>query len=159
MDFGRQPVGIFGGAWMRMLTSRYPHDNRPATASGLMLRESLAEPCSRYVLVQVEASGNLVCRWREKSGDQDGGKKKELGKATLPIHLRLVQTGREIQIFTSADGQNWGESLMSHTTAFDEKGRAGLFVCSGNPMSSTTTEFESVKISRFVGAPLRPVQK
>ncbi len=132
----------------------YPNDNRPATASGVMIRESLTEPCSRYVLVQVEASGNLVCRWRDKSGDQDGGKKKELGKATLPIHLKLVQKGGEIQIFTSTDGQNWGESLMSHTAAFDEKGRVGLFVCSGNPMASTTTEFDSVKINQDAAAPL-----
>ena len=78
-----------------------------------MIRESLTEKCGRYLLIQVEASGNLVCRWRDKTGDQDDNQKKDLGKVTLPIHLKLVQTGKEIRVFASADGQNWGEPRMS----------------------------------------------
>ena len=124
----------------------YQWDNRPATASGLMIRESLTEGCSRYLLIQVEASGQIVCRWRDKSGDQDGGKKKELGKVTLPVHLKLVRTGREIQVLASTDGQNWGAPLMSHTAAFEAGGRAGLFVCSGNTFATTTAEFDSVRM-------------
>jgi hypothetical protein len=37
----------------------FPWDSRPPTAAGLMIRESLAPACGRYVLVQVEASGAL----------------------------------------------------------------------------------------------------
>jgi hypothetical protein len=124
----------------------YQWDNRPPTATGLMIRESLTEKCGRYLLVQVEASGNLVCRWRDKTGDQDDNKKKDLGKVVLPIHLRLVQTTKEIQVFTSADGQNWGEPRMSHTASFDAQSRIGLFVCSGNTFSSTTAVFDTVKV-------------
>jgi hypothetical protein len=125
----------------------YPWDNRPPTASGLMVRESLTEKCGRYLLVQVEASGNLVCRWRNKTGDQDDNQKKELGKVTLPLHLKLVRTGQEIQVFASADGRNWGEPRLSHSASFDDKSRIGLFVCSGNTFSSTTAVFDSVAVS------------
>jgi regulation of enolase protein 1 (concanavalin A-like superfamily) len=113
-----------------------------------MIREALGQSCGRYLLIQVEASGNLVCRWRDKTGDQDDNKKKDLGKVALPVHLRLVQTGKDIQVFTSTDGQNWGELRMSHAAVFDEKSRIGLFVCSGNTFSSTTAVFDSVKASR-----------
>ena len=126
----------------------YQWDNRSPTASGLMIRESLTKKCGRYLLVQVEASGNLVCRWRNKTGDQDDNKKKELGKVTLPIHLKLLRTGQEIQVFASADGQNWGEPRMSHPATFDDKSRIGLFVCSGNTFSSTTAVFDSVAVSK-----------
>jgi hypothetical protein len=113
-----------------------------------MIRESLDQACGRYLLVQAEASSNLVCRWRNKTGDHDDNKKKELGKVTLPLHLKLVRTGQEIQVFASADGQNWGEPLMSHPATFDDKSRIGLFVCSGNTFSSTTAVFDSVALSK-----------
>jgi len=111
-----------------------------------MIRESLTEKCGRYLLVQVEASGNLVCRWRDKIGDQDDNQKRELGKVALPIHVRLVQAAKEIQVFTSADGKNWGEPRMSHTASFDAQSRIGLFVCSGNTFSTTTAVFDTVKV-------------
>ena len=131
----------------------YQWDNRPSTTAGLMIRESLAQACGRYLLVQVEASGNLVCRWRNKTGDQDDNKRKELGKVALPIHLKLVQTGKDIQVFASADGQNWGSPRMSHTATFDDTSRIGLFVCSGNTFSSTTAVFDSVAVNQFLANP------
>jgi hypothetical protein len=126
----------------------YKWDNRPPTTAGLMIRESLDQACGRFLLVQVEASGNLVCRWRNKTGDQDDNQKKDLGKVTLPIHLKLVQTSKEIQVFASTDGENWGEPRMSHTAAFDTTSRVGLFVCSGNTFSSTTAVFDSINASQ-----------
>jgi hypothetical protein len=126
----------------------YPGDHRPPTASGLMIRESLTQACGRYLLVQVEASGHLVCRWRDKTGDQDDNQKKDLGKVSLPVHLKLARTGKDIQAWTSVDGQGWGEPRMSHAASFDEKSRIGLFVCSGNTFSSTTAVFDAVKVSR-----------
>jgi hypothetical protein len=126
----------------------YQWDNRPSTASGLMIRESLDQACGRYLLIQVEAAGNLVCRWRNKTGDQDDNKKKDLGKVTLPIHLKLVRTGQEIEVFASASGQNWGEPRMAHPATFDDSSRIGLFVCSGNTFSSTTAVFDCVAASK-----------
>ncbi len=124
----------------------YQWDNRPPPATGLMIRESLTEKCGRYLLIQVEASGNLVCHWRDKTGDQDDNKKKDLGKVVLPIHIRLVQNAKEIWVFTSADGQNWGQPRMSHATGFDAQSRIGLFVCSGNTFASTSAVFDTVKV-------------
>ena len=72
----------------------YHADNRPPTAAGLMVRESLDEQASRYFLVQVEATGNLVCRWRDKTADQDDNQSQGLGKIALPSHLRLFRSGR-----------------------------------------------------------------
>ena len=126
----------------------YKWENKPAPASGLMIRESLAEKCGRFLLVQVEASGSLVCRWRDKTRDQEDNQVKALGKVTLPVHLRLVQTGKEIQVFASTDGQNWGQPRMSHAAAFDDKARIGLFVCSGSTFSSATAVYDSVTVSR-----------
>ena len=122
----------------------FPWDNRPPSASGLMIRESLAEACGCYMLVQVEPSGTLIARWRDKTGDQDDNQKKDLGKVTLPIHLKFVRMGIKLQVFTSTDGQNWGEPRMSHNTSFDAQSRIGLFVCSGNTFASTTAVFESI---------------
>jgi len=123
----------------------YANDRRPSTASGLMIRESLTVPSSRYVLIQVEASGNLVGRWRDALGN--GGKVKDLGKVTLPIHLRLVQAGGQTQLFTSTDGRAWGEPRMTLPTTFDAPSHVGLFVCSGNAFASTTAIFDSVQSS------------
>jgi hypothetical protein len=136
------------------LTDLAPHvggpshsrDHRPPTASGLMIRESLGEAASRYFLVQVEASGNLVCRWRNKTGDQDDNQSKELGKVTLPTHLKLVRKGDEIQVFTSLDGTEWGEPRMIHSAVFREASRLGLFVCSGNTFASSTATFQNVSL-------------
>ena len=125
----------------------YQWDSRPPTAAGLMIRESLDQACGRYLLLQVEASGNLVCRWRDKTGDQDDNQKQELGKVTLPIHLRLVQIGGTIQVFASADGGHWGEARMSHAAAFHAESRIGLFVCSGNTFATTTATFDTVDAS------------
>jgi len=109
-----------------------------------MIRESLTEARGRYLLIQVEASGRLVCRWRDKSGDQDDNQLKELGKVDLPIHLKLVQHSGEIQVFTSANGRDWGEPRLARRTPFDEPSRIGLSVCSGNTFSATTAAFDSV---------------
>jgi hypothetical protein len=122
----------------------YAGDLRPSTASGLMIRESLDHACGRYVLVQVDASGKLVCRWRDKSGDQDENQLRELGSVGLPIHLKLVRAGDTVQVFTSTDGQNWGDPRMTHAAAFDSMSRIGLFVSSGSTFSSTTAVFDSV---------------
>jgi hypothetical protein len=126
----------------------YQWDHRPPTASGLMIRESLTEKCGRFLLVQIETSGALVCRWRDKTGDQDDNQMKSLGPVTLPIHLKLVQAGRQIQVFASPDGRNWGESRMAHAAAFGDQSRIGLFVCSGNTFASTTAVFDSVHVSQ-----------
>jgi regulation of enolase protein 1 (concanavalin A-like superfamily) len=125
----------------------YQWDHRPPTASGLMIRESLTEKCGRFLLVQIETSGVLVCRWRDKTGDQDDNQMKSLGQATLPIHLKLVQKGNQIRVFVSPDGRNWGEPRMAQAAAFDEQSRIGLFVCSGNTFASTTAVFDSVHVS------------
>ena len=125
----------------------YSRDTRPPTASGLMIRESLTEAAGRYFLVQVEASGNLVCRWRNKTGDQDDNQSKELGKVSLPLHLKLSRKGDEIQVFTSADGKDWGEPRMSHSATLGGESRIGLFVCSGNTFASSTATFDNVGLS------------
>ena len=125
----------------------YNGDNRPPTASGLMIRESLSEAASRYFLVQVEASGNLVCRWRDKTNDQDDNQSKELGKVSLPVHLKMSRNGNDIQVFTSTDGKEWGEPRMTHSAPFGGESRIGLFVCSGNTFASSTANFGNVKIS------------
>jgi hypothetical protein len=125
----------------------YPSDNRPATASGLMIRESLDEKASRYFLIQVEATGNLVCRWRDKTGDPDDNQSKSLGKIALPARLRLVRSGKRIEVFASADGKDWGKPLLSHDAAFGGGSRIGLFVCSGNPFSSAVAGYDSVRLS------------
>lgn len=124
----------------------YTWDHRPPSAAGLMIRESLTEKCGRHVLIQVEATGNLVCRWRDKSGDPDDGNKKDLGKVTLPIHLKLAQAGKNIQVFASTDGKTWGEPRMTHTATFDAHGRLGMFVCSGNTFAATTAVFDHVEV-------------
>jgi len=122
----------------------YAWDHRPPTASGLMIRESLTEAAGRYVLVQVEASGRLTCKWRDKTGDQDDNQSKALGTVTLPVHLKIVQASGEIRVFTSADGKNWGEPRMTHRATFDKLSRIGLFACSGNTFAATTAVFDSV---------------
>ena len=124
----------------------YHGDNRPATAAGLMIRESLSDAASRYFLVQVEASGHLVCRWRSKAGDQDDNETKQLGKVSLPAHLRLSRKGDAIQVFTSGDGKEWGEPRMTHSAPFGGESRIGLFVCSGNTFASSTATFGNVAI-------------
>jgi hypothetical protein len=126
----------------------YPWDSRPPTTAGLMIRESLDQACGRFLSVQVEASGNLVGRWRDRAGDQDDNQKQDLGKVTLPIHLRLVQNGGTIQVFASATGDSWGEPRMSHTAAFREPSRIGLLVCSGNTFATTTAAFDSVTVNK-----------
>ena len=121
----------------------YQWDSRPSTAAGVMLRESLTEGCGRYALIQVEATGKLVFRWRDKPGP-DESHAKELGKAKLPLHLKLTRTGQQIQVFTSPDGQQWGAPLMTHPSAFSGENRLGFVVCSGNTFASTTAVFESI---------------
>ena len=136
----------------------YEWDHRPPTASGLVLRESLTEKCGRYVLVQVEATGRLVGRWRDKSGDQDDNQSRDLGPVTLPIHLRLLQTGGTVQVFTSTDGRAWGEPRLTRPASFGEPSRIGLFVCSGNTFAATTATFDSVACTPLDRAPLIPDQ-
>jgi hypothetical protein len=121
----------------------YQWDSRPSTAAGVMLRESLTEGCGRYALIEVQATGKLVFRWRDKPGP-DESHTKELGKVTLPLHLKLTRTGDRVQVFTSPDGQHWGEPLMTHASAFAGENRLGFVVCSGNTFASTTAVFESI---------------
>ncbi|MEJ6579758.1 MAG: nucleoside hydrolase [Akkermansiaceae bacterium] len=123
----------------------YQWDSRPPTASGLMLRESLTEPLSRFVLIQVEASGKLVARWRDTIS-QDDNQKQELGKVGLPVHLRLVRQGKSVQVFTSADGQHWGDPKFACETPISEGASVGMFVCSGNTFATTTARFDGVQL-------------
>jgi len=126
----------------------YQWDNRPPSTAGLMIREDLTEKCGRYVLIQVDATGALVGRWRDKSGDQDDNHKKDLGKVTLPLYLKLTQSGGNIHVFTSVDGKTWGEPKMTHPATFDDQSRIGLFACSGNTFASTTAVFDKVNVSK-----------
>jgi hypothetical protein len=112
-----------------------------------MIRESLTEKCGRYFLVQVDASGDLVCRWRDKTGDQDDNQKKEFGKVTLPLYLKVSHSDGHVHVFTSVDGQTWGEPKMTYATTFDDQSRIGLFVCSGNTFASTTGSFDKVMVT------------
>ncbi|MEN9283100.1 MAG: hypothetical protein RLZZ179_593 [Verrucomicrobiota bacterium] len=124
----------------------YQWDNRPPTAAGLMLRESVEDPLSRYLLVQVEASGKLVARWRDRPGDQDDNQVETLGRAELPVHLRLVREGTVIRIFTSTDGMHWGDPRATHTATFGPQARAGLCVCSGNAFATSTAVFTMLDV-------------
>ncbi|WP_202921648.1 nucleoside hydrolase [Anatilimnocola aggregata] len=126
----------------------YQWDNRPPSVAGLMIRESLTEKCGRFFLVQVEASGNLVCRWRNKTGDQDDNQKEVLGKVTLPLYLRLTQSDGHVHVFTSVDGKIWDEPKMTHAATFDDRSRIGIFTCSGNTFATTTAVFDKVHVSK-----------
>lgn len=119
-------------------------DNRPPAASGLMIREPLEAKCGRFLSIQVEASGALVCRWRDRTGDADDNQRKELGKVTVPVFLKLVQTGKQIEVFASKDGKKWGGAHMSHPAVFSDQSLIGLVVCSGNTFASTTAVFDSL---------------
>ena len=99
------------------------------------------------VLIQVGARGAVVCRWRDKAGDQDDNKSKVLGKATLPLHLKLVQKGKVIEVFTSADGANWWEPLMSHPAKFDTTVRIGVFTGPGSTVVSATDVLDAERVS------------
>ncbi len=123
-------------------------DHRPPTAAGLMIRESLSEASSRYFIVQAEASGNLVCRWRDKSGDVDDNQRKELGKITLPLYLRITCNNEKVQIYSSQNGTAWGDPLWSHQALFRPQSRLGMFVCSGNTFASSTAVFDSVRTAK-----------
>ncbi len=125
----------------------YPWDSRPPSASGLMIRESVDNKCPRYFLIQVEATGNLVCRWRDKSGDQDDNQSKSLGAIVVPTHLRLVLREKSVEVFASVNGKDWGKALMSHPVEFDTGSRIGLFVSSGNTFVSSKSEFDSVTVN------------
>lgn len=125
----------------------YHTDRRPSTASGLMIRESLNEKCGHYFLIQVEATGNLVCRWRDKTGDQDDNQSKSLGKIAVPSHLRLIQSGKVINVYASTDGKDWGQPRMSHPAEFSAGSRIGLFVCSGNTFASAKAVYDSVTVN------------
>jgi hypothetical protein len=125
----------------------YQWDSRPPTVSGIMVRESLTESAGRFVLVQLSASGELTCRWREKSGDQDDNQSKVLGTVELPCHLKIERSSEQVRVYASADGKEWGKPLMSHKVRFDNSSRIGLFVCSGNTFASATAAFDSVELS------------
>jgi hypothetical protein len=125
----------------------YQWDNRPPTVSGIMIRESLTEAAGRFVSVQLSASGDLTCRWREKSGDQDDNQSQELGTMAMPCHLKIERAAGQVRVYASADGKEWGEPLMSHKVQFGNSSRIGLFVCSGNTFASATATFDSVELS------------
>ena len=125
----------------------YNRDSRPPSASGLMIREPHSENCGRFVLIQVESTGALVARWRDKSGDVDGGKSKKLGEVTLPVRLKLARTNQGIEFYTSTDGKDWGKPRFTHGANFNGDSRVGLFVCSGNTFASTTATFDLLEIS------------
>ena len=121
----------------------YPWDSRPSTSAGVMLRESSAEGCGRYALIEVQATGKLVFRWRDQPGP-DESHAEELGHVTLPLYLKLTRSGAQIQGFTSPDGRNWSGPLFRHASAFAGENRLGFSVCSGNSFASSTAGFDSV---------------
>ena len=125
----------------------YPWDSRPSTAAGVMLRESSTEGCGRYALLEVQATGKLVFRWRDKPGP-DESHVKEFGKVTLPLYLKLTRKGQQIEGFSSPDGRNWSAPLMTHPTSFSAENRLGFSVSSGNTFASSTAVFESVILKR-----------
>ena len=122
----------------------YQWDYRPAMAAGLMLRESVSEPQSRYVLVQVEASGKLVVRWRDEVGPDDN-QRKELGMVGLPVHLRIERRGDEVRVYASGESGQWGEPRFRHRTMMGGSVRAGMVVCSGNSYATSGAGFEEVR--------------
>lgn len=125
----------------------YQWDSRPPTTSGLMFRESLTDPLSRYVLVQVEASGKLFARWRDTL-TQDDNQQQELGVVELPVHLKLLRKGNSVQVFTSTDGEAWGEPKFVHQTPVGGDASMGMFVCSGNTFATTTASFDDVQTGK-----------
>lgn len=120
----------------------YQWDNRPPSAAGLMLRESLTEPLSRFVLIQVDASGKLVARWRDTIS-QDDNQSQELSTVELPVRLKVARRGEFVELHASRDGENWGEAMFSRKMPFDEGARIGMFVCSGNTFATTTALFST----------------
>jgi hypothetical protein len=117
VTWGRTSGGPNG--YLRMITE-------PSTASGVMLRESLTALSSRYVLIR---SKRLAISSAAGAADSEKwGKVKNLGRSSVPIHLQARQSGNEVKLFTSADGQSCGTSVLVLPTIFKKGTRPGLFL-------------------------------
>ena len=119
----------------------YQWDNRPPTATGVMIREPHAQSRGRFFAVQFTAQGTISVRWRDKTDDSDDSNHAELlnkESTKLPVHLKLVRAAAAVEVYTSTDGKIWGEPLMRHKAVYGQTSIIGMHVCSGNTFVSST---------------------
>ena len=119
----------------------YQWDNRPPTATGVMIREPQAQSRGRFFAVQFTAQGTISVRWRDKTDDSDDSNQAELLKkeaTKLPVHLKLVRAAAAVEVYASTDGKTWGEPLMRHKAVYGDGSSIGMYVCSGNSFVSST---------------------
>ncbi|QJW98932.1 Ig-like domain-containing protein [Frigoriglobus tundricola] len=117
----------------------------PGAIAGLMFRESTARD-SRFVLLGITPARELFLSWR--SGPEDEGPRKVLGKYDLPIYLKLRRRGASFDASVSADGTNWGEPLGTFSSkAFEPDMMVGLCVTARNNPTTSTATFDHVSVT------------
>ncbi len=117
----------------------------PRAIAGLMFRESTARD-SRFVLLGVTPARELFLSWR--TGPEDEGPRRVLGKYDLPIYLKLRRRGESFDASVSNDGIKWGEPLgVIADKAFESEMMIGLCVCARNNPTTSTATFDRVSLT------------
>ncbi|MCY2952617.1 MAG: nucleoside hydrolase [Planctomycetota bacterium] len=130
------------GAIVVRLTSQ-THSN-PKAIAGVMYRETLARD-SKFVMLGRHPDGELLMSWRD--GPEDEGPRKQLGKVTLPVWLKLERRGTSFNAYVSKDGADWGKPAASHTgRLFPRSLKAGLCVTARNNTMTSTAVFDHVTL-------------
>ena len=118
--------------------------------AGVMMRQSTSAS-DAYVMIDELPSGQIEFMTRTASGAQTTFVAS--GAQAFPAWLKLVRTGSSISGFASANGSTWtliGTTSTSMTTNID----IGLIVCSHDPSTLNTANFDNVAVT--AGGPPPP---
>ena len=111
---------------------------------GLMIRAT-TDPGSPYYAVFVTPSNGIVVQWRAAQG----GASTQIGTTgTVPVYLRITQTGTAFSAAMSTDGVTWTAVPGSGITLAGLAGPAlaGLAVTSHNTGQLSTVTYNSVAV-------------
>ncbi len=112
---------------------------------GLMIRAT-TDPGSPYYAVFVTPGNGIVVQWRTAQG---GTSSQTSTSGTVPVYLRITQTGTAFSAATSTDGVTWTPVPGSSITLASLAGPAlaGLAVTSHNTGQLSTVTYNSVTVA------------
>ena len=119
-------------------------DPDPWAKTGLMFRESL-EANSSFVMLCMTPGNGISLQWRKNRGR--ACRKRDFGKAELPIFFKLSREASTFTAHKSIDGKKW--ELLGDVTLADfnnEKYLIGLEVTSHSSHLLNRSEFDKVQV-------------
>jgi regulation of enolase protein 1 (concanavalin A-like superfamily) len=141
MNFAYQPLSGNGTIMARLLSLQ---GGTSSESTGVMIRETL-DPGSAHAYAAYGGGSFIYFTERPSTGAMSTLQTNSVA-VTFPYWVKLVRSGNNFSVYSSADGVNWVQIGATQTITMAQNVFIGLAVCSDTNAALATATFDNVSI-------------